>query len=84
MTSEEAMSFDPNSTDAMFAKVLSKLEEQAAMLAEIRENGRQTESEIANLKSWKDGVQGQMALVAVLISAAAGLATSLLVAHFSK
>jgi hypothetical protein len=84
MTSEEAMSFDPNSTDAMFAKVLSKLEEQAAMLTEIRENGRQTESEIAGLKSWRDNVQGRITVVAVLLSVIAGLATSLIVARLSK
>lgn len=74
------MSFDPNSTDAMFAKVLSKLEEQGALLAEIRENGRQTELEIAGLKSWKDNMQGRIAIIAFLVSAVAAAAVS----YFTK
>lgn len=72
------MSFDPHSTDAMFAKVLAKLEEQATMLAEIRENGRQTELEIANLKSWRDNMQGRITIIAILASALVGLIVSYL------
>lgn len=74
------MSFDPNSSDAMFAKVLAKLEEQGAMLAEIRENGRQTELEIANLKSWRDSMEGRIAIIAIVVSAAAAAAIS----YFTK
>lgn len=74
------MSFDPNSTDAMFAKVLTKLEEQATLLAEIRENGRLTELEIAKLKSWRDNMQGRVAIIASVVSAAAAYAIS----HLSK
>lgn len=74
------MTFDPHSTDAMFAKVLTKLEEQAALLAEIRENGRLTELEIAKLKSWRDNMQGRVAIIAAIVSAAAAYAIS----HFSK
>jgi hypothetical protein len=80
MTSEESMSFDPNSTDAMFAKVLAKLEEQGAMLSEIRENGRQTELEIAGLKSWRDNMQGRIAIIALIVSAVAAFAVS----YFTK
>lgn len=74
------MSFDPNSTDAMFAKVLAKLEEQGAMLTEIRENGRQTELEIASLKSWRDNMQGRIAIIALIVSAVAAFAVS----YFTK
>lgn len=74
------MSFDPNSSDAMFAKVLAKLEEQGAMLAEIRENGRQTELEIANLKSWRDSMEGRIAIISVVVSAVAAAAIS----YFTK
>lgn len=80
MTSSEAMTFDPHSTDAMFAKVLAKLEEQAAMLAEIRENGRQTELEMAKLKSWRDNMQGRIAVIALIVSVVAAF----MVSYFTK
>ena len=64
------MSFDPNSNDALFAKVLVKLEEQSSMLAEVRENGRIIESEIAGLKSWRDNFEGRMTIIAALVSLA--------------
>lgn len=78
------MSFDPHSTDAMFAKVLAKLEEQGTMLSEIRENGRQTELEIATLKSWRDNVQGRMTIIAALVSTAGGVLASLLIWYLTK
>lgn len=78
------MTFDPHSTDAMFAKVLAKLEEQAAMLSEIRENGRQTELEIENLKSWRDTNQGKIAILAAFVSVLGGLTVSLLVHFLTK
>jgi hypothetical protein len=84
MTSEEAMSFDPHSSDAMFSRVLAKLEEQGAMLNEIRENGRQTELEIAGLKSWRDNLQGRMTVIAALVSTAVGLLASLFIWYITK
>lgn len=77
------MSFDPNSNDAMFAKVLVKLEEQSSMLAEVRENGRIIESEIAGLKSWRDNFEGRMTIIAALVSLAGGLVVSLAL-HYLK
>lgn len=73
------MTFDPNSNDAMFAKVLAKLDEQSAMLTEMRENGRVIESEIADLKSWRDSFEGKMtvwsALTSIVVTALIGLIT---------
>ncbi len=77
------MSFDPNSNDALFAKVLVKLEEQSSMLAEVRENGRIIESEIAGLKSWRDNFEGRMTIIAALVSLAGGLVVSLAL-HYLK
>jgi hypothetical protein len=76
--------FDPNSTDAMFAKVLAKLEEQATMLAEIRENGRLTEIEIANLKSWRDTFEGKVTVIAASTSFVIGLVVSAIVSWLRK
>lgn len=78
------MSFDPNSTDAMFAKVLAKLDEQAAMLSEIRENSRLTEAEIAGLKSWRDEFKGKITILAVLASFGATLLMHWLLSMFPK
>jgi hypothetical protein len=78
------MTFDPHSTDAMFAKVLAKLDEQGNMLQEIRENGRQTEAEIASLKSWRDNNQGRIAILAGLVSIAGGLIVSLVIHFLTK
>ena len=77
------MTFDPNSNDAMFAKVIAKLDEQSAMLNEMRENGRQIENEIAGLKSWRDTFEGKMTVWASLISIGAGLLVNV-VMHFLK
>lgn len=82
MTSD--MTFDPHSTDALFSKILSKLEEQGNMLAEIRENGRQTEKEIENLKSWRDNNEGKIAILAGLVSIVGGLIVSLTVHFLTK
>jgi len=76
--------YDPHSTDAMFAKVLAKLEEQAAMLAEIRENGRLTEIEIANLKSWRDTFEGKVTVIAAGTSLVIGLIVSAIVSWLKK
>lgn len=67
----------------MFAKVLAKLDEQNAVLDEVRGNCRAIEAEIAGLKSWKDNFQGQITILAALVSLAGGLFVSL-VLHFLK
>jgi hypothetical protein len=77
------MTFDPNSNDALFAKVLAKLDEQSAMLTEVRENSRLIESEMAGLKSWRDNFEGKITILAALVSVAGGLLVSL-VLHFIK
>jgi|688.fasta_scaffold70176_2 hypothetical protein len=72
----EAMSFDPHSNDAMFAKVLAKLDEHGVVLKEIREAGQQTEREIETLKSWRDNFQGRITVIAALVSIASGILVS--------
>lgn len=77
------MPFDPHSSDAMFAKVLAKLDEQSAMLSEMRENGRSIENEIAGLKSWRDTFEGKVTVIAALVSAGVGIAITVIM-HFLK
>jgi hypothetical protein len=61
-------SFDPNSNDAMFARVLAKLEEQAAVLKEIKEQGQRAEHRIALLESWREDLKGRVAVVATVVA----------------
>ena len=77
------MTFDPHSNDAMFAKVLAKLDEQTVTLNEVRENFRLIENELSGLKSWKDNFEGRMTIIAALVSLAGGLVVSLIL-HFLK
>lgn len=79
---ESMSSFDPHSNDAMFAKVLAKLDEHGAMLQEIRQNSQMVENEIASLKSWKDNFQGKMTIIAALVSIFGTLVVSLIVSLF--
>lgn len=79
----EVMSFDPHSNDAMFAKVLAKLDEQTVTLNEVREQFRVIENELTGLKSWKDNFEGRMTIIAALVSLAGGLVVSLIL-HYLK
>jgi hypothetical protein len=62
--------FDPHSNDAMFARVLAKLDEHGEVLDEIRKAGQQTEREIA--------------VLAALTSLAAAGIVSLIVAAYKN
>lgn len=74
--------FDPHSNDAMFARVLAKLDEHGEVLDEIRKAGQQTEKEIESLKSWRDNFQGRITVLAALTSLAAAGIVSLIVAAY--
>jgi hypothetical protein len=78
------MSFDPNSTDAMFAKVLARLEEQdrntsktnadfLLVLTEIRTEARKTNGRVSGLERWRDVITAKVAVIAGGVSLAAGL-----------
>jgi len=76
--SVEVTSFDPHSNDAMFAKVLAKLEEHSAMLQEIKDQGEHSERKIALLENWKSELTGKMAVVALVVSFIATLVIQLI------
>ena len=73
------MSFDPNSSDAMFARVLAKLEEQdrangktnaefLLVLQEIRTEARKTNGRVSALERWRDIVTAKTAVIAAALS----------------
>lgn len=74
----EMSSFDPHSNDAMFAKVLAKLEEHSTMLQEIKDQGEHSERKIALLENWKSELTGKMAVVALVVSFIATLVIQLI------
>lgn len=78
------MTFDPHSNDAMFAKVLAKLDEHGAMLKEIKEQGTRSEHRIAMLEAWRDELKGRVAVLAVLVSALATILANLAVKFLLK
>jgi hypothetical protein len=76
--------FDPHNNDAMFARVLAKLDEHGEVLDDIRKAGQQTEREIESLKSWRDNFQGRVTVLATLISLAAAGIVSLIVSLYKN
>ena len=74
--------FDPNSNDAMFARVLAKLDEHAEILLEIKDQGRKSEHRISMLESWREELKGRVAVLSILISAGATLMMHILIKMF--
>lgn len=60
--------FNPHSSDAMFATVLAKLEEQSEVLAAIHAEARKTNGRIGALERWRDIVTAKTAVIAALAS----------------
>ncbi len=69
------MSFDPHSTDAMFAKVLARLDEQdrtasktnadfLLVLSEIRTEAKKTNGRVTGLERWRDVITAKVAVIA--------------------
>ena len=70
-------SFNPNSTDAMFARVLSRLDEQdrtaektnadfLLVLSEIRTEAQKTNGRVTALERFKDMITAKAAVVAFI------------------
>jgi hypothetical protein len=64
------MTYDPNSTDSMFSKVLSRLDEQDKVLAEIRTAVNLTNGRVRTLETWRAVIKGKVTLIAGGISSA--------------
>lgn len=75
------MPFDPNSTDSMFTKILTRLEAQDAILARIetrmdaglahlQAGVDKTNGRVNSLEKWRDVVTAKTALIASMLSAA--------------
>jgi hypothetical protein len=74
------MSYDPNSTDAMFSRIIQRLDAQDSILTEIRDGVRKTNGRVNGLEKWRDVITGKVAGISFAVSAVVGVATWL----FSK
>jgi len=66
------MSFDPHSTDSMFATVLAQLEAQNKLLAEIKQAVDTTNGRVRALETWRQVIHGKVTLISGGISIAVG------------
>lgn len=81
--------FNEKSPDAMFARVLARLDEQdraagktnadfLTVLNDIRSEARKTNGRITSLERWRDVITAKTAMIAAAISIAATLAVKVL------
>ena len=64
------MSYDPQSSDAMFSRVMQRLEDQDHTLSQILIEVRKTNGRVTSLETTRAVTKGQIALISVLVSAA--------------
>lgn len=62
------MTFDPNSNDAMFARIMERLDD---LKADVQIGLKDKENRIRNLEQWRDGMKGSLATVSAIVSALA-------------
>ena len=68
------MTFDPNSNDAMFARIMERLDDVRADFKAARID---TDTRLRSIESWRDNVKGRVAIVAIVVSTAIGGAIEL-------
>lgn len=68
------MTYDPNSTDAMFSRVLQRLDTQDATLTEILAEVRKTNGRVKSLEEWRLVTKVKVATLSALVSAVVGVA----------
>jgi len=60
--------FDPNSSTAMFATILEKLENIKQTAEETRAEVKKTNGRVTSLERWRDITKAQTGLIAVLVT----------------
>ena len=74
--------FDPNSHDAMFAKILTKLEEHSVVLEQIKEQGLNTEDRLRELEGFAETIKGQLLVWAGIVSICTAILIHLIIQKF--
>jgi hypothetical protein len=73
------MSYDENSNDAMFSRILGRLDQQAKetaafradllqVLGELRNEVKQTNGRVLSLERWRDVITAKVAVISVVVS----------------
>jgi hypothetical protein len=90
---DQMSEFNPNSTDAMFSKVLTRLDQQdeanratsasfLLVLSEIRDEAKKTNGRVTLLERWRENVTAKTAVIAAGLSFAVTLAVSIAIKYF--
>lgn len=66
------MDYNPNSTDALFSRVMNRLDQQDDTLRQILEQCKKTNGRVSQLEQNEAVAKGKLALVSALVSAAVG------------
>lgn len=61
--------YDPNSTDAMFSRILQRMDAQDKVLERIDEGVAKTNDRVTVLERWRDVITAKVAVVSGGISA---------------
>ena len=68
------MSYDPNSSDSMFTRVIERLDTQDAKMDLILAEVRKTNGRVTSLEEWRFATKIKVAVVSALVSGAVGFA----------
>lgn len=66
------MTYDPNSSDAMFSRLMNRLDTQDDTLKQILSEVRKTNGRVTKLETEGAVTRGKVAAVSALVSAAVG------------
>ena len=77
------MSYDEHSTDAMFSKLLERMNHQDAALYRIEAGVDKTNGRVTRLEHWRDIITAKVSMIALTVSGAVGVAGWLLNIYFS-
>jgi hypothetical protein len=72
------MSYDPHSSDAMFSRVMTRLDKQDETLTQILAEVKKTNGRVTRLETENAVTKGKVAAVSALVSAVVGFAGWLL------
>ena len=76
--------FNENSTDAMFARILTELEAVHITLKEVRDEAKKTNGRVNKLEIWRTEVTAKTAVIASVISVVVGAGVSIGVTLLTK
>ena len=65
--------FNPNSSNAMFATILAKLDEQDRVAERILQGVTLTNGRVTKLEKWKTSVEAKVAAISLAVSTIAGV-----------